>query len=78
MEFDITLDEALRMGAIVRGMDLEEGEVREGEQYGDEIRERALDSGDDLIVNMLNRLPKESYGRLARIMRPDWNLSEDD
>lgn len=78
MEFDITLDEALRMGAIVRGMDLDEGEVQEGEQYGDEIRERALDSGDDLIVNMLNRLPKESYGRLARIMRPDWNLSEDD
>lgn len=78
MDFDITLDEALRMGAIVRGMDLDEGEVQEGEQYGDEIRERALDSGDDLIVNMLKRLPKESYGRLARIMRPDWNLSEDE
>jgi len=78
MQFDITLDEALRMGAIVRGMDLEEEEVQEGEQYGDEIRERALNSGDDLIVNMLNRLPKESYGRLARIMRPDWNISDDE
>ena len=71
MDFDITLNEALRLGAIVRGMDLDEDEVQEGERFGDEISDRALESGDDAIINMLNRLPKESYGRLARIMRPD-------
>lgn len=77
MQFDITLTEALRLGAIVRGMDLDEAEVREGESYGEEIYERALDSGDELIVNMLNRLPKESYGRLAKIINPDWLKDSD-
>jgi superfamily II DNA or RNA helicase len=71
MEFEITLHEALRLGAIVRGMDLDEEEVREGEEFGEQIYDRALEAGDDAIIHLLNRLPKESYGRLYRLMKPD-------
>jgi superfamily II DNA or RNA helicase len=67
-EFDITLNEALRLGAIVRGMDLEESEVREGEAMKTEILRRALASGDDAILKALALLPEESWGRMKRFM----------
>jgi hypothetical protein len=62
--FVLTLDEALRTGAIIRGMDLDEEEVRVGEQIAAPTRERILRSGDDQLVRILRILPEESFARL--------------
>ena len=59
------------MGAIVRGMDLEEEEVREGERISNEIRTAILSSGDDKLVNLLQMLPEESWGRLKNLLNQD-------
>lgn len=67
-EYDMTLAEALRDGAIVRGMQLTEDEVRLGEANCEKIKEAAFESGDALLIAMLNQLPKEAYGRLVKIM----------
>lgn len=67
-DFEITLNEALRMGAIVRGMDIDEDEVRDGEENADEIRAQILASGDDALINIVKLLPEESYGRLRKIL----------
>ena len=64
-EFVVTLDEALRAGAIVRGMDLEEGEVREGEAMAGPMRDYVLKSGDTTLVKIFRSLPEESLGRVA-------------
>jgi superfamily II DNA or RNA helicase len=69
--YEITLNEALRMGAIVRGMDLDEEEVQDAERNKNQIIRDVLSSGDDAIVRLLKQLPEESYGRLRRIMNPD-------
>lgn len=66
--FTLTLDEALRTGAIVRGMDLEESEVREAEQIAPIIRSRVLQSGDEKLVRILKVLPDESWARLRDIL----------
>ena len=67
-DFTITLDEALRTGAIARGMDLDEDEVQAGEEMAELVRGRVLRSGDQKLINMLQRLPDESYGRLMNIL----------
>jgi len=66
--FTLTLDEALRTGAIVRGTDLEESEVREAEQIAPIIRGRVLQSGDEKLVRILKVLPDESWARLRDIL----------
>jgi superfamily II DNA or RNA helicase len=70
-DFDITLNEALRMGAIVRGMDLDEDEVRDGEQNKKEIYSDILSSGDDALIKVIKQLPEESWGRLRKILNRD-------
>ncbi len=65
--FEISLNEALRVGAIIRGMDLDEEEVQEGEAIRDVFRKGVLSSGDDQLIKILKLLPEESYGRLARM-----------
>ncbi|SDK03567.1 DEAD/DEAH box helicase [Billgrantia gudaonensis] len=67
-EFEVSLDEALRMGAIVRGMDIEETEVVDGEKYRREIKRELLSSGDEALINIVKRLPEESWGRLRKII----------
>ena len=67
-DFEITLNEALRVGAIVRGMDLDEEEVRDGEQNKAEILANVLSSGDDALIKVVKQLPEESWGRLRRIL----------
>ena len=69
--YEITLNEALRMGAIVRGMDLDEDEVQDAEKNKRKIIKDVLASGDDAIIHLLKQLPEESYGRLRKIMNPD-------
>lgn len=70
-DYEITLNEALRMGAIVRGMDLEEDEVQDAELNKKQILRDILASGDDAIIRIVKQLPEESYGRLKRILNPD-------
>lgn len=69
--YEITLNEALRMGAIVRGMDLDEEEVQDAEKNKAQILRDVLSSGDDAIIRLVKQLPEESYGRLRRILNPD-------
>jgi superfamily II DNA or RNA helicase len=66
--FTLTLDEALRTGAIVRGMDIEESEVQVAEQMVSNVRNLILKSGDDRLVKILRTLPDESWGRLKNIL----------
>jgi superfamily II DNA or RNA helicase len=66
--FSLTLDEALRVGAIVRGMDIDEDEVRHAEEIAPEVRDRVLRSGDQKLVKILRVLPDESWARLREIL----------
>jgi superfamily II DNA or RNA helicase len=66
--FVLTLDEALRTGTIIRGMDLTEDEVRLGEEMAAPVREKILASGDEHLVRILRILPEESYARLRGIL----------
>jgi len=67
-KFVLTLDEALRTGAIIRGMDLAEDEVTLGEKLAAPVRERILLSGDEQLVRILRVLPEESFARLRDIL----------
>jgi superfamily II DNA or RNA helicase len=67
-EFVLTLDEALRTGAIIRGIDIDEDEVQLGEEIAAPVRERILQSGDDQLVRILRILPEESFARLKGIL----------
>lgn len=67
-EFTLTLDEALRAGAIVRGMDIDEEDVQEGEAMAKDFRRDAIASGDAKLVEMIRKLPEETWGRLKKIM----------
>jgi superfamily II DNA or RNA helicase len=66
-DFVLTLDEALRAGAIVRGMDLDEEEVQEAEAIAGVLRKSVLASGDQNIVRLVKQLPEESWARLKKI-----------
>ena len=67
-EFKLTLDEALRVGAIIRGIDMTEEEVKESEEMAPQIRQLILSSGDEKLLRLLKTFPDESYARLAAIM----------
>jgi superfamily II DNA or RNA helicase len=67
-DFVLTLDEALRTGAIVRGMDVEESDVREGEAMADSIRKLVIASGDEKLVRVIRQLPEESWARLKKML----------
>jgi superfamily II DNA or RNA helicase len=66
-DFQLTLDEALRTGAIVRGMDIDEAEVREAERIAPNVRSAVLRSGDQRLVQIVKSLPDESWARLRTI-----------
>jgi len=68
--FVLTLDEALRAGAIIRGIDLTEEEVRESEAMAQFVRDRVLRSGDEKLIKLLKLLPEESFSRLKSILSP--------
>ena len=48
-------------------MDLKEEEVKFGEAMGDSLINDILSSGDDVLIKLLNKLPKESFARLAKM-----------
>ena len=66
--FVLTLDEALRAGAIVRGMDINETEVLAAEEIAPAVRKLILHSGDGKLVKILQTLPDESLARLKSIL----------
>lgn len=67
-EFLVTLDEALRTGAIIRGMDVDEDDVREGERIAQPVRDMVLRSGDETLIRLTRVIPDESFARLKRIL----------
>lgn len=67
-DFEITLEQALRDGAIVRGMDIEEEDVRTGENIAQRFKKDILSSGDEALIKLLPKLPEESLGRLKKIL----------
>jgi superfamily II DNA or RNA helicase len=67
-EFHLSLEDALRAGVIVRGMDIDEDEAREGEGMAKEVRDKILRSGDEKLLRILRTLPEASWARLKNIM----------
>lgn len=67
-DFVLTLDEALRTGTIVRGMDIEEADTREGEAMAEGVRRVVMASGDQKLVNIIRQLPEESFAKLKRLI----------
>lgn len=63
--FSLSLQEALRTGAIVRGMDVDEANVKLGEQIGPEMRQKVLDGGHETLIKVLSSLPDEMIGVVA-------------
>ena len=59
---------ALRIGAIVRGPDLTEDEVKAGEKIAAAVRNEVLRSGDEKLIGIIRELPDESWGHLKKIM----------
>jgi superfamily II DNA or RNA helicase len=66
--YTISLKEALRDGAIIRGMDFDEDEVGEGERIAPGMRHRILKSGDEKLIQIVKLLPDESWGRLKEML----------
>ncbi len=66
--FVISLDEALRTGAIVRGIDVDEDEVRDSEGLADNVRRQVLASGDAKLIKFVQQWPEETWGRLKRML----------
>jgi ribosomal protein L40E len=69
--FTLTLDEALRAGAIVRGMDIDETDVKEGEEMAESVRKVIMASGDEKLVKLIKVLPEESWARLKKLMNEE-------
>lgn len=67
-DFVLTLEEALRTGAIVRGMDVSEEDVKEGEAIAGNLRKLILASGEERLVKVIQQLPEEVWGKLKRMM----------
>ena len=67
-EFKLKLDEALRTGAIIRGMDIPELEVVQAEGMADHVRNAILQSGDARLIKLLKVMPEEVLGHLKTIL----------
>jgi hypothetical protein len=60
--------EALRTGAIIRGMDISELEVVQAEGMADHVRTAILQSGDARLIKLLKVMPEEVLGHLKTIL----------
>ncbi len=65
-EFSLSLEEALREGAIVRGMEVEEEDARDSENIAPELRKLILKSGDQHLIKFIQNFPEESWSRLGK------------
>lgn len=66
-EFEVTLQEAQRDGAITRGVDVSETEVRFAEEHGAAFRDQVHRSGDAHLIRLMQSMPEECLGRLCNI-----------
>jgi superfamily II DNA or RNA helicase len=66
--FVLTLDEALRTGSIVRGIDVEEGETQEGEAMASSVRKAVLATGEARMIKFVQQFPEEIWGRFKKII----------
>lgn len=66
-KFELTLKDALRDGAIIRGMYVDEDTVQVGEEIKDEFRKRIKASKNSALIDLMALLPPEAYGKLAEI-----------
>ena len=67
-EFSLTLRNALREGAIARGVDIKENEVQDAEKLARNARLRALQSGDARILKIISVLPYELWPRVGQML----------
>lgn len=65
-DFEIALKDALRVGAIIRGMDLEEEDVVESEEMAEDFREFVLASGDDFLIKIMRDVPIEAISKITK------------
>ena len=65
--FELTLKDALRDGAIIRGMYIDEDTVQRGEEIEEDFRNRVIASGNPALLHLIHTLPPEAYGVLAAI-----------
>ena len=65
-DFEIALRDALRVGAIIRGMDLEEDDVADSEEMAEEFREFVLASGDDFLIKIMKDVPLEAISKITK------------
>lgn len=69
--FTLTLEEALRTGAIVRGMDVDEGDVQASEMMAGRFRRKAMRSGDAKLIKFMSTWPEETWVTVEKILRED-------
>ena len=72
-KFHITLEAACRDGGIVRGMDLDEEDMKLGEKIGPGIIKGIIASNDSVLIDTLRGLPPESYARVIKIIDKETN-----
>jgi superfamily II DNA or RNA helicase len=68
IEYDLTLNNALRMGGIAREMDVDEDDVTNAERYYEDIRKEIIASGDARVIEVLSLFPEESLYKLKKIL----------
>ena len=49
-------------------MDINETDVKEGERIATTVREKIIQSGDQVLIQFIKKFPDESYGRLLEIL----------
>ena len=67
-EFGISLKDAYRDGVISIGMTISEEEVKESENLDPSIEKDILSSGNEVLINMWGRIPKEAQARFINIV----------
>ena len=65
-DFEVSLRDALRIGAIVRGMDIDEADVQESEEMAGDFREFVLKSGDENLLRLMRDLPPEALTKITQ------------
>ena len=49
-------------------MDLDESEVVLSENISQDFRNKVLNSGDEVLINIIKTIPEETYGRLLNMV----------
>ncbi len=74
-EFSIHLNRAERQGAIIRGMNLNEREISISEKFGPSLRNDILSSGNEVLIDLIKRLPDEASSKLVELCNKHENIN---